>query len=133
MPATMTYTVVEDSAAAAQAAVGEDVEELSFWDAAGSGTPPSGGSALLSVSISNNPAALTLAAMLQLAANEFVYTQNESAGETNFLSERKCEGVVSGGIWIQFHDGAAGTAKTANVMTLPRVQMEAANFSIARS
>ena len=85
MPATMTYTVVEDSAAAAQAAVGEDVEELSFWDAAGSGTPPSGGSALLSVSISNNPAALTLAAMLQLAANEFVYTQNESAGETNFL------------------------------------------------
>ena len=139
MPAVITYTMDEESLAAAAAAVGEQCDGLSFWDAAGAGVPPAGGNLMMQIDLSNNPDALTLGQMLELAMDQFEYTQNEASDnatgfiETNYWSERKAEGAISGGIWIQFHDGAQGAAGTGNVMNLARVQMEEANFSIARS
>ena len=138
MPARLEFDSMADAAAAAAAAVGEDLMWVSFWDAAGSGTPPSGGNPLWAVQLDNDPAALTLGAVLRAAADEIQYTQNEATTittfrESNYLSERKLEGVINGGIHMQYHDDDPGANYTANVMNLARTALAQTDFSITRT
>ena len=133
MPARLSFNATATSEAAVAAAAGEDVEEVSFWTTAGAGRPPAGGDYLFGVAVSNDPAALTQNAMYEVAANQIRYDQPEAAGESNRLSARKLQGVIAGGLWMQFHDGARGANGTANVMNVARVALRAADFTITRS
>ncbi len=133
MPARLSFNAAAASEAAVAAAAGEDVQEVSFWTTAGAGRPPAGGEYLYGVSVSNDPAALTVNAMYQVAANQLRYDQPEAVGESNRLSARKLQGMIAGGLWMQFHDGARGANGTDNVMKLARVALRAADFTITRS
>jgi len=134
MPATLTYNAALMTAVAAAVAVGEDCKECSVWDAEGVGIPPAGGNLLWGFALSNDPSPLRLGDRLTAEDGDLVaLKQSEATDETNRLSERKCKGIVSGGIWLQFHDGPRGGSATGNVMNVARVALPEAGFKIVRS
>ena len=133
MPATLSLGVTANSEAAMAAAIGEDCSHVTIWDSVGVGRPPAGGNHRWTIALSNDPNALTLGAMIQFAANQIRYIQNEVAGETNYQSEAKLEGMINGGLWMQFHDAAPGANGTNNIMNLARAALAEADFSIVRS
>ena len=129
--ATARFNAIVESAQAASAAVG-DCQAVTFWDAAGSGTPPTGGNYLWTVSLSNNIDALTLGQRIQFASGQVRYVQNAATGESNENTIRKLNGMVAGGIYMQFHDSTTvGTAGTSNVMNLARVSLPQASWNVA--
>ena len=113
------------SAEATSALVNEDATIITLWDAS------TGGNLLQEITISNNPDALVLNARYQIAANAIALTQPVGTGEQEEMAKRALRGRVAGGVWVQFHDGAPGTAGTANVIALARVQIQESQFTVS--
>ena len=134
--ATVRNSALIDSAQAAAAAVGEDVTWITLWDAAGSGSPPSGGNPISAHRLTNNPDALTLGQSIEIAAGGIVQTLTRLTA-TSTLREyeesvkRKLQGWIDGGIWVQYHDGGPGTAATSNVMNLARTAVAESAWTVA--
>ena len=112
------------SAQAQAAQAGEDATIVTLWDAATSGN------LLQQLTITGNPDALVVDARYRLAVGALVIEQKVATGETQEMAKRALRGRVSGGIWIQWHDGAPGTAGTSNVVALARTQVTQAQFSV---
>ena len=129
MPASASNTAAETSAAAPAGAVGDDVTDFSFWDAAAAA-----GNLLATASNTEDPDALALGDTLRFAAGVLSFTQNEGVGETNHMSERAVRGRVAGGVWVQYHTGAPGANGTANVIPeIPRTEIAEGDFTVART
>lgn len=114
------------SIAAPQAAVGGDCTHVSLW------TAETGGSFLQSVAITGNPDALALGDTYRLASGALVIEQPVDTGGTEAMARRAAAGRVLGGVWVQYHSGAPGTAGTANVITaLGRTNISQSQFTIS--
>ena len=106
-------------------AVGDDCTIVTLWDA------ELNGNFLQEITISTNPDALVLNEIYEIAAGAIVLTQPVGVGETEEMARRGLRGRVSGGLWVQYHTGAAGVNGTANVITeLGRSQATQTNFNI---
>ena len=113
------------SAAATSALVNVDADRVTLWDAS------TGGNLLQEITFKNNPNALVLNARYQLNANALVLKQPTGTGETEEMAKRALRGRIAGGVWMQFHTDAAGTAGTANRVNLARVQLTQAQFTVS--
>ena len=128
MPASASNTAAATSAAAPAGAVGDDVTDFSFWDAA------TGGNLLAVASNTENPDPLALNDTVRFAAGAMTITQNEGAGETNHMAERRVRGAVAGGVWVQYHTGAPGANGSDNVISeIPRTKIAEGDFTVART
>lgn len=123
--ATVRNSAIIDSEAAASAAVGEDVTHLSLWSASSSG------SLLAQVSLSNNPDALVLGQRIRIAAGAILRTHTASSGFTEESARRDLRGWISGGIWVQYHDGSPGANGNNNVMNIARTSVPAGSWTVA--
>ena len=123
--ATAKNTAAIESPPASGAAIGKDCTHITLWDR------EVGGVALGDKAISTNPDALAAGQPLQIAAEALVLTQPVSADETPAMAVRALEGRVSGGLWVQWHEGPPGPSRTDNVIpVLGRSQILEAGWTI---
>ena len=123
--ATATTTTTIQSVPTPAGAVGDDCSVITLWDA------ETNGELLQEITISTDPAPLVLNEIYEIAAGAIVLTQPVGVGETEEMAKRGLRGRILGGVWIQYHTGAAGNDGTANVISeLGRSQATQANFSV---
>ena len=123
--ATAKNTAAVESPGASGAAIGKDCTDISLWSAR------AGGDYLGAKAISTDPDALAAGEPLQIAAEALVLTQPAGADETAKMAVRALNGRVSGGLWVQWHEGAPGAAGTDNVIpVLGRTQVAQAGWTI---
>lgn len=128
MPAQASTNAVIQSAVAQAAQVGDDATWVSAWSSS------TGGTFLWREDITNNPAALQLGDRYQIAVGGLTLTQPNATNGTAADARRAVEGRVSGGFWLQWHDGDPGTAGTANVISgLARTQIQESQFTVTTS
>ena len=120
------------ASAASGSAVGEDATHVTIWDAAGSGSAPSGGNLLVGAqAISNNPDMLASGDKYRIASGWTIATLTASGLMTERMARRMLTGAVTGDIWVQWHDGAPGTNGTSNVMNVARTRIQASQITVA--
>ena len=112
-------------------AVGQDITQISYWNTAGTGRPPTGGTYLAGKALTNNPAAIALGESLELAAGEVSFTQTAGTDEAEAMAIRRVSGAVSGGVWVQYHTGARGNGGTNNVASVARKAVAQSAFDIS--
>ena len=113
------------SIAAPAGAVGDDCTDISLWSA------QNAGDFLGSQAISTDPDALALGERYEIVAGLLLIDQPLGAGETEAMAQRKVNGAIAGGLWVQFHTGAPGNVGTDNVIDeLDRVNIAEADFTV---
>ena len=125
MTARASNTNAVQSAVAAAGQVGNDCTHISVWSAL------TGGSLLWAGTINTNPDALALGGRFQIAAGALVFEYTKGTGETDAMELRGAAGKVRGGVWVQYHTGAPGTAGTSNVIGLARTPIAESAFTTA--
>ena len=116
-------TVVR-SVPAAAAAVGLDCTVVTLWDAA------SAGDWQFEAAISTNPDALALGERYEIASGGLAITQTPGTGESDDSAQRALAGRVDGGLWLQYHSGAAGAQRNENVIPIARTEIPEAAWTI---
>ena len=117
-------TNVVQSVAVPAGSVGSDCTHISLWDAETSGT------FLWGTAITGNPSPLGSGEGYEFAAGALVINQPVDTGGTEAMARRAVMGRVAGGVWVQYHSGAPGSAGTSNVITLARTQIPESGFTI---
>ena len=112
------------SIGAPQGAVGDDCTDISLW------SQENGGDFLQSQSISTNPSPLALGERYEFAAGALVINQPVGTDDTEAMARRAVRGRIAGGVWVQYHAGAAGANGTDNVIQLGRVNIAQSNFTV---
>ena len=108
------------------AAIGKDCTHISLWDAS------SGGNLLHWAALSNDPSPLVAQAQIEFLPNTITLQQNPGTNESEEMAKRGARGRVTGGLYLQYHEGNPGSAGTANVIpVLGRTLITEAQFTIA--